>query len=72
MLVDAELNIDLKASFMAGDRWRDIDCGSAAGCTTVLIGHGYREVLRTQAVFRSCDLSDAGRQITGDSAAIPR
>jgi D-glycero-D-manno-heptose 1,7-bisphosphate phosphatase len=29
-----------------GDRWRDIECGHAAGCTTILIDRGYREELR--------------------------
>jgi transaldolase len=65
MLLDAasDLNIDLKQSFMVGDRWRDIDCGNAAGCTTVLIDRGYDESLRTQPAFRSLDLRDAARQI---------
>lgn len=34
-------NIDLARSVMVGDRWRDIDAGRAAGCTTVHIDHGY-------------------------------
>ena len=38
-----ELGIDLKQSFMVGDRWRDIEAGRAAGCRTVLIDHGYSE-----------------------------
>jgi len=36
-------NIDLPASFMVGDRWRDIDAGHAAGCRTVLLDQGYQE-----------------------------
>ena len=36
-------NIDFSRSFLVGDRWRDIDAGHAAGCTTVLIDYGYRE-----------------------------
>jgi D-glycero-D-manno-heptose 1,7-bisphosphate phosphatase len=35
--------IDLHASFMVGDRWRDIDAGTAAGCHTVLLERGHRE-----------------------------
>jgi D-glycero-D-manno-heptose 1,7-bisphosphate phosphatase len=35
--------IDLGASFMVGDRWRDIGAGLAAGCMTVLIDRGYAE-----------------------------
>ena len=41
-----EMGIDLTRSFMVGDRWRDIECGHAAGCTTILIDRGYREELR--------------------------
>lgn len=35
--------IDLKASFMIGDRWRDIEAGQNAGCATILIDNGYDE-----------------------------
>jgi D-glycero-D-manno-heptose 1,7-bisphosphate phosphatase len=35
--------LDLDCSFMVGDRWRDIDAGHAAGCSTVLIDQGYIE-----------------------------
>lgn len=35
--------IDLSASFMVGDRWRDIDAGNSAGCITILIEYGYTE-----------------------------
>jgi len=36
-------NIDLSASFMVGDRWRDIEAGYNAGCRTILIDYGYSE-----------------------------
>ena len=36
-------HIDLSASFMIGDRWRDVEAGQNAGCRTVLIDQGYRE-----------------------------
>jgi len=36
-------NINLKESFLVGDRWKDIVCGNDAGLTTFLIDHGYNE-----------------------------
>ena len=45
MLLEAarKHNIDLTASFMIGDRWRDIEAGYNAGCKTILIDYGYSE-----------------------------
>jgi len=42
----AELKIDLCASYVIGDRWRDIDCARAAGCRAIFIDHQYAEPLR--------------------------
>ena len=36
-------DIDLTRSFMAGDRWRDIETGKNAGIKTILIDHNYDE-----------------------------
>ena len=41
-----KFGIDLARSYLIGDRWRDIDCGRAAGCTTFFIDYGYAEQLR--------------------------
>lgn len=38
-----ERAIDLAASYMIGDRWRDILAGQNAGCRTIFIDHGYLE-----------------------------
>jgi transaldolase len=35
--------IDLAASFMVGDRWRDVEAGRRAGCGTVFIDYDYEE-----------------------------
>jgi D-glycero-D-manno-heptose 1,7-bisphosphate phosphatase len=45
MLLEAarDWNVDLVASVMVGDRWRDIDAGRAAGCRTILIENNYDE-----------------------------
>jgi D-glycero-D-manno-heptose 1,7-bisphosphate phosphatase len=60
----AALRIDLAASFMVGDRWRDIDCGRAAGCTTLFIDYGYAESLRQPPHHRVADLLAAAHLIT--------
>jgi D-glycero-D-manno-heptose 1,7-bisphosphate phosphatase len=38
-----ELGLDVAASYLVGDRWRDIDAGAAAGCRTVLVDRSYDE-----------------------------
>lgn len=38
-----QYGIDLRHSFLAGDRWRDIDAGARAGCKTIWIDHGYAD-----------------------------
>jgi D-glycero-D-manno-heptose 1,7-bisphosphate phosphatase len=45
MLMDAaqKWSISLPESFMIGDRWRDIEAGSNAGCSTLFIEYGYSE-----------------------------
>jgi D-glycero-D-manno-heptose 1,7-bisphosphate phosphatase len=45
LLLDAAKThgIDLKKSIMIGDRWRDIEAGQNAGCTTIWIHQGYSE-----------------------------
>lgn len=35
--------VDLHASVMVGDRWRDVEAGEQAGCATVFLDHGYAE-----------------------------
>lgn len=42
---EKELNINLKQSFMIGDKKSDIDAGKEVGCKTILIltGHGIEE-----------------------------
>lgn len=37
-----ELNIDLKKSIMIGDKTSDIEFGSIAGMTTILMNHGFK------------------------------
>lgn len=39
----AEHGIDLAASYLVGDRWRDVAAGRTAGCTTFFIDYGYKQ-----------------------------
>jgi len=38
-----EAGLSLPASFMVGDRWRDVEAGRRAGCTTIFVDWGYRD-----------------------------
>ncbi len=60
-----ELGVDLAQSWMVGDRWRDIDCGHAAGCRTILIDYHYEEALRQAPDFRVGNLLEASDLILG-------
>jgi D-glycero-D-manno-heptose 1,7-bisphosphate phosphatase len=51
--------IDVAASYMVGDRWRDIDAGLAAGCTPILIERGHQEELRGQPSAVVASLAEA-------------
>jgi D-glycero-D-manno-heptose 1,7-bisphosphate phosphatase len=55
----SELGIDLKQSWMVGDRWRDVNCGHAAGCRTIFIDRGYAEELRQKPDFSAGNLGEA-------------
>ena len=61
MLVDSAVkwNIDLTRSYMVGDRWRDVGAGSAAGCTTFLVSHKYKEKMRFTPDFTVASLLEA-------------
>jgi len=58
-----ELGIDLAQSWMVGDRWRDVDCGHAAGCRTVFIDYGYSEALMQTPDFHVKNLLEAAQVI---------
>ncbi len=58
-----EMRLDLTASFMIGDRWRDIEAGRRAGCTTILIDRGYAEHRPTNFHVRVRSLAEAADYI---------
>jgi D-glycero-D-manno-heptose 1,7-bisphosphate phosphatase len=38
-----QYHIDLAASYLIGDRWKDIEAGQRAGCRTIFIDYKYNE-----------------------------
>jgi D-glycero-D-manno-heptose 1,7-bisphosphate phosphatase len=54
-----EWQIDLSASFMVGDRWKDIETGRKAGCKTILIDCEYREPMLSAPDHRVHSLAEA-------------
>jgi D-glycero-D-manno-heptose 1,7-bisphosphate phosphatase len=60
LLVSArEFQIDLAASYMVGDRWRDMEAGRRAGCKTFFIDYGYDEEQPSDYDFRVASLAEA-------------
>lgn len=55
--------IDLRRSFMVGDRWSDVAAGGAAGCLTFLITAPYNERRRCAPDYDVADLPEAARRI---------
>jgi D-glycero-D-manno-heptose 1,7-bisphosphate phosphatase len=63
----AELNIDLKRSYVIGDRWRDVDCARAAGCRAILIQRGYKEALREAPDLTVANFNEAVSAVLRDA-----
>jgi len=58
--LSARHSIDLGTSVVVGDRWRDIDAGTDAGCMTLFIDYGYNETLRSEPTWKVSSMSQAG------------
>lgn len=58
-----ERDIDLKRSFMVGDRWRDVGAGNAADCTSIFIDYGYEEKAPEGPCIRVASLEEAVKEI---------
>jgi len=59
-------NIDLAASFMVGDRWRDTEAGTNAGCQTIFIDYSYDEKQPETIDFSVRSLAEAANIILGN------
>ena len=61
MLLEAarEASLDLSASFLIGDRWRDIEAGQRAGCAALFIDYHYAEREPSQPFVRVGSMAEA-------------
>ena len=59
--------IDLEASYMVGDRWRDIEAGQLAGCKTFFIDYGYDERKPMAVDYTVTSLSEVAGIIIGQA-----
>lgn len=57
MLIElaAEYGVDLNASYLIGDNWKDIAAGEAAGCKTILIKRAYNKTVNADNYVQSLD-----------------
>jgi len=67
LLLDAarDFAIDLAQSYMIGDRWKDIEAGVRAGCSTIFIDWSYAEKQPEAPDFRADSLAAAVEWILG-------
>ncbi len=61
-------HIDLRTSYMVGDRWGDVEAGERAGCRTIFIDYGYKEKQPNTMNFRVQTLMEAAHIILGEIA----
>jgi len=59
LLAAKERGIDLRRSFLIGDRWSDVEAGRQAGCRTIFIDSGYAEKMPEAPDFIAQDFTQA-------------
>jgi D-glycero-D-manno-heptose 1,7-bisphosphate phosphatase len=67
MLIQAanKYRINLRKSYLIGDRWKDIEAGNSAGCKTYFIDYNYAEILTINYDYRVKSLSEAVKSLLG-------
>ena len=65
MLVDSadRHGLELSTSYMVGDRWRDVEAGRRAGCTTVFLNREYSETVPERPDFTVRTIGEAAAWI---------
>jgi D-glycero-D-manno-heptose 1,7-bisphosphate phosphatase len=66
-----ELHLDLRQSFMVGDKLSDVEAGLAAGCRTIFFRAGVNSEAPALADFVAANWSEATQYINGVSAKMP-
>jgi len=61
-----DFGIELRRSYMVGDRWRDVEAGQRAGCRTAYVERHYQESGASGADIVVSDLPEAARWIIRD------
>ena len=64
--------LDLGASFMVGDRWRDVAAGQRAGCQSIFIDYGYAEQQPHAPYRRAHSLHEAADLILTEPHPVAR
>ncbi len=61
MIIEAKKkwNIDLKKSFLIGDRWRDIEAGQAVNCSCFFLNYNYNEPQPREPFLEICSVRKA-------------
>lgn len=67
-----EWKIDLSGSFVVGDRWKDIEAGRRAGCSTIFVEYGYSEVRPKTFDKLASSLTDAVDWILQQTRSLER
>ena len=70
MLAAEHFGIDLRTSYMVGDRWRDIEAGRAAGCKTFFVDYQYDERQPERPDYIVASLADAAAIILSTNTPI--
>ena len=65
-----ELRLNLKESFLVGDRWKDISAGQEVGCSCYFIDYNYQEPRPNPPFYTVASLYEAALIITGSNYGI--
>lgn len=70
MLLEAakDHGIDLRQSYLVGDRWRDVAAGQAAGCVCFFVDYEYKEQRPVQPYVAVKSLSEAAGLILSNTS----